>query len=206
MSIDGQRLLWSGRTEIRIEPAVGLHTLEVVGFFSEGDELPMLLWQPPDGELSAIPSRSLYHGTVRPLGLAGRFFKAGQEGPIPDAAHVTHAMDVFYYDPVVEEPYLAVWEGTLNVPGGGEYRFRVSGVGRVELRLDGLLVARNPPSDATVTLEAGEHRVRLEYSSPAPPSQFSVLWAAPGGGMEPIPIDLLRPAPKHMFRIVSGAE
>ena len=201
--LDGQRLLWSGRTVIQIEPAVGLHTLEVAGHVAEGDELLTLLWQPPDGELSAIPSRYLYHGTVRPLGLAGRFFKAGQEGPVPDATHVTHALDVFYYDPVVPEPYLAVWEGTLDVPVGGEHRFRASGVGRVELRLDGLLVAKNPPSDTSVALDAGEHSVRLEYSSPAPPSQFSVLWAPPGGAMEPVPIELLKPATEYMFRVVS---
>ena len=55
-----------------------------------------------------------------------------------------------------------------------------------------------------VTLRAGKHQIRVEYFSNAPPSQFEVLWARSGRGLEPIPIELLSPDPERMFRIIVG--
>ena len=163
------------------------------------------MWQPPGGRLEPVPSGNLYHGSVRPVGLAGRFFQV--EADIADEAHVTPAMDTFYYEPVIPEPYLAVWEGTLDVPTSGGHRFLVRGEGNVKLYLGEELIAQSPrtddvESDSSVNLKSGNHRIRVEYYSEAPPSQFAVLWAPPGGLLEPIPIERLSPDPEHMFRVV----
>ena len=209
--LDGRRILWDGQTSVRVEPAVGLHFIEVSAGIDDGTGTLRLLWQPPGGRLGPISSTNLYHGSVRPVGLAGRFFKSDLELELPDAMRVTPAMDTFYYDPVVPEPYIATWVGTLRVPQSGHYRFELGGAGTVTLFLDGVLVAQNPPtdthsSDASLELDAGPHRIMVGYLSPSPPSQFEVLWKPPGAKLEPIPIELLSPDPVHMFRIASIGE
>ena len=207
--MDARRILWSDQTSVRIEPAVGLHSFEVRGRVEDRASVLRVLWQPPDGQLETIPARNLYHGSVRPLGLTGRFYESGIKGEAFDASRITPAMDAFWYDPVVPEPYLAVWDGTLDVPNGGEYRFEVQGVGTVKLFIDGDLLAQHPPAEsapaeASLRLYAGKHRIRVEYSSPSPPSQFEVLWAPPDRPLEPLPIEQLSPAPEQMFTVVGN--
>ena len=206
--LDGRPVLGRGQTSVRVQPAVGLHSLQVNGHVRDRASVLRLLWQPPGGRLEPVQPGNLYHGSVRPVGLAGRFFQTKSEGDSADAAHVTPAVDVFFYDPVVPEPYLAIWDGSLEVSVSGSYRFLVRGAGTVALFLDGELVAQSPHTEdvgsgPTVDLKAGSHPIRVEYYSEAPPSEFAVLWAPPGALLEPIPIEHLSPAPEHMFRIVS---
>ena len=209
--LDGRRILSDGQTAVRIEPAVGLHSIEFSARVDDRTSTLRILWQPPDGLLGPIPKANLYHGSVRPVGLAGQFFKSDHELIVPDATRVTPAMDTFHYDPVVPEPYVATWEGTLNVPESGRYRFSVGGAGTVSLVLDRVLLGQFPPTDthgpeASLELDAGPHRIQVGYLSPSPPSQFEVLWEPPGAKLGPIPIELLSPAPEYMFRIVSTGE
>ena len=205
--LDGRRILDSRRTSVRIEPAVGLHTLNVRARVQDLPAFLRLSWQPPGGEMRAIGLESLFHGTVRPVGLAGRFYPGGVDSGNPQAMRVTPAIDVFYYDPVIPEPYLAVWDGHIEVPESGEYRFRARGAGVIKVVVDDELLARSPESDsakpeADITLAQGRHQIRVEYLSEVQPSELEVFWAAPGKGLEPIPIDQLSPAAEHMFRIV----
>ena len=207
VALDGRRLLWGDQPSVRIDPAVGLHSIEITAHVQDRAEALRLAWQPPGGELGPIPAGHLFRGSVRPVGLAGRFYGTRVEAQVADATRVTPAMDTFYYDPVIPEPYLGIWEGSLDVPASGGYRFEVRGAGVVRLQLDGQLRAQNPPSgpvapSVTVALDAGKHPIRVEYVSDRPPSQFEVLWAPPGGELEPIPIDRLSPAPEHMFRVM----
>jgi hypothetical protein len=211
VTLDGRRILWGGQRSIRIDPAVGLHTLEVTGLVGDTGGLLRLLWRPPGGELEAIPAGHLYHGPVRPVGLAGRFTPTGAGEEVATATHVTPAMDTFYYDPVIPEPYVAVWEGTLDVPARDRYRFEVGGAGAVTLAVDGVVQAQSPgrpPADSVggVFLDAGDHPIRVEYRSDSPPSQFEVLWGLRGQPLAPIPIERLSPAPERMFRIVDAGE
>jgi hypothetical protein len=211
VALDGRRILWGGQRSIRIDPAVGLHTLEVTGLVGDTGGLLRLLWQPPGGEPEAIPAGHLFHGTVRPVGLSGRFTPTGAGEEVAIATHVTPAMDAFYYDPVVPEPYVAVWEGTLDVPARDRYRFEVGGAGAVTLAVDGVVQAQSPgppPADSIggVFLDAGDHLIRVEYRSDFPPSEFEVLWAPRGQPLAPIPIERLSPAPERMFRIVDAGE
>ena len=107
-----------------IEPAVGLHTLEVLSRVESAEGVLRLLWQPPpvpmEGEasisdedtqaraLEPIPAGNLYHGDVRPLGLAGRFFGAAKDAgqiadTLPDALQVTPGVgEAFWYNSVVD--------------------------------------------------------------------------------------------------------
>ncbi len=210
--LDGRRILRLGSGQalgretmsLRIEPAVGLHTLEVRGRVAERASALRLLWQPPDGELSPIPLGNLFNGSARPLGLAGQFHK-GENQDLVDAAQVTPFLDTFWYEPPMPEPYLAVWEGTLNVPLTGSFEFEASGFGQVRVFIDGTLAARHPGGlNMSLDLNAGEHAIRVEYAPQSPPSQFEVLWTPAGAPKQQIPIELLTPDPERMFRALPG--
>ena len=196
--LDGRRILWRDQRSVKIRLAVGPHSLEVKGHVQDRARVLRLLWQPPGGRLEPVPPGNLYNGSVRPVGLAGRFFQAGAESEKPEGMHVTLAMDTFYYDPVVPEPYLAIWDGTLEVSVSGSYRFLVAATGTVTLFVRGEIVAQSPHTEdvgpsSIVDLEAGIHTIRVEYYSEAPPSAFAVLWAPPKRSSSPSPSSACRP-------------
>ena len=206
--LDGRTILGDVRS-VRIEPAVGLHSFKVTGRVEDRAGYLSVLWQPPGGDLTPIPPGRLYHGSVRSVGLSGRFYESGRAAGLPDATRVTPTLELFQYDPAVPEPYLAVWDGRLVVPTSGDYRIRVQGAGTISLSLDGELLVSQPGQGSigpgsTVRLTSGSHSLRLEYASESPPSQFSVLWVPPGGPLQPVPIEYLVPDPLHLFRVVDG--
>ena len=207
--LDGRLVLNGDHPSARIVPAVGLHALELKGRVEDSTGTLRLLWQPPGGELVPIPEDYLYHGSIRPLGLAGRFFKDGDEVgvAVADAFRITPALDTFWYQPVLKEPYRAVWEGTLEAHKAGGYRLVVDGFGELRLYIDDRLVAARPegptpePEDVT-RLRVGRHSIRLEYFSQFPPSEFEVFWTPPGEPRTTIPLERLSPKPEAMFRVV----
>lgn len=207
VELDGFRILDQEKREVTLVPAVGLHSISIRGTIDDSNRFIRLLWQAPNGELEPVPVNNLFHGSVRPIGLTGSLFKGRDEKDVPDAVHITPATDNFYYAPILEEPYIGIWEGTLNVEQAGVIQFRVEGVGTVKLYIDGKLVASKPPSDGAenrgeIGLQAGDVPIRITYLSASPPSQFKVLWAPLGRPFEPIPQELLTPAPLPMFRIL----
>ena len=220
-------ILSGNKTEVKIEPSVGLHALEVQANVSDADGVLRLLWRPPSvspeedsGEmqgkgwsgqqLNPISSGNLYHGDVRPVGLAGRYFggleSAEQIGDnVPDAMQITPGVGgAFWYDSVVEGPHLGVWDGTLNVPETGAYRFRFGEVhGEIKLILNGdALIDTRGERESEAELLAGRHRIRLEYLTSAGSPRFEVLWTRPGEPEMRIGPEYLSPAPEYMFRVV----
>jgi hypothetical protein len=139
--------------------------------------------------------------------LAGLFYSGSEERRIAEQAHTTPSMDVFYYDPVVPEPSMTVWRGSLKRLLPGRYNFRIEGSGDVKLFINDSLVAQHSAtgSEATqkdVRLKPGENDIRVEYQSPSPPNNVRIVWEHEQAGMQPIPPDLLTPSGEHMFRIV----
>ena len=195
VALDGTRILGDDARSAVLELAVGLHSVRVAGRTEGLSDSLRLSWQPPDGNMQPIPLSNLYHGSVRPLGLTGRFYAGDAESLEPDATRVTPALDTFWYDPAISEPYFAVWTGTLHLSNAGAYGFEVGGAGEVDLWIDGKLRASNVAEAAgNAFLTVGTHTIRLEYFSAAPPSQIEVLWEPPGGRrLQPIPIELMSP-------------
>ena len=207
VEIDGRRLLDGEQTRRKVVLAEGLHSLSISATIKASGEFIKVLWKPPDGEIEPIPFNNLFRGTVRPIGLAGRFYKGTEAGDVPDAMQTTPTMDLFHYVPVIPEPYVAVWEGLIDVEQTGTHRFRVSGEGQVKLFLDDYQIAQWPPgseleSEASPFIRSGQHPIRIEYRTESPPSEFKVLWAPPDAPLQPIPVELLTPSPEWMLRVV----
>lgn len=205
--LDDRPILSSDLPTAQIRPAVGLHTLRVQGRVEDRSEILRLLWRPPGRDLMPIPAAHLYHGAIRPMGLAGRFYQGDEEvaGVLADALRVTPVTDAFWYDPVLTEPYFAVWQGNLDVRQGGVYDFSLEAFGDLKLYIDGAVVADSRgESESQVTLLEGPRRIRLEYFSEFSPSEFEVRWAPPGQSLGPIPIESLTPDKQQMFDIIGN--
>ena len=207
VEIDGRQILDGDRTRRKVVLAEGLHTLSISATIEKEGDFIRVLWKPPDGKVEPIPFSNLFRDTVRPIGLAGRFYKGTEVGDVPDAMQTTPTMDLFHYIPVIPEPYVAVWEGSIKVEETGTHRFRVSGSGQVKLFLDDYQIAQWPPtseleSEASPFIRSGEHAIRVEYRTESPPSDLEVLWASPDAALQPIPVELLTPSPEWMLRVV----
>ena len=230
--LDGIPLLSQDNPQVKIEPAVGLHALEVRAHVADNAGALRLLWQPPplerdegdgndEGEaeaelqpLAPIPIEHLYNGDVRPIGLAGRFFVGGNAATlgdlgdaVPDAMQLTAGIGgAFWYDAVVDAPYAAVWDGSLAVSESGLHRFRFGGIhGNMRVLIDGeTLIDTRGDREVELELSAGEHRIRLEYEHGGGSPFFELLWTPPGEGTSRIPPERLTPAWENLFRVVDG--
>ena len=228
--LDGIPLLSQDNPQVKIEPAVGLHALEVRAHVADNDGALRLLWQPPplerdeddggdEGEaelqpLAQIPIEHLYNGDVRPIGLAGRFFVGGDAAAlvelgdaVPDAMQLTAGIGgAFWYDAVVDAPYAAVWDGSIAVSESGLHRFRFGGIhGNMRALIDGEpLIDTRGDREVELELSEGEHRIRLEYEHGGGSPFFELLWTPPGEGTSRIPPERLTPAWENLFRVVDG--
>lgn len=230
--LDGIPLLSQYNPQVKIEPAVGLHALEVRAHVGNSDGALRLLWQPPplerdeddgndEGEaeaelqpLAPIPIEHLYNGDVRPIGLAGRFFVGGNAATlddlgdaVPDAMQLTAGIGgAFWYDAVVDAPYAAVWDGSIAVSESGLHRFRFGGIhGNMRVLMDGeTLIDTRGDREVELDLSEGEHRIRLEYEHGGGSPFFELLWTPPGEGTSRIPPERLTPAWENLFRVVDG--
>lgn len=226
--LDGRVILSDDKRMARIEPAVGLHALEVRARIQDAGGALRVLWMPPsdadDGDnetdaqekaLTPIPVNHLYHGDVRPVGLAGRFFKGAKYASeigdaMPDALRVTTSMGMAsWYAPVVDGEYLAVWDGTLHAPKSGAYLFKFGEVhGYATLYIDGEIVVGNGNDGNEIELAEGERDIRVVYRyyyyAPGVYSLIELLWAPPGEEEGRIGPEYLSPAGEHTFRVVDG--
>ena len=203
------RVLDSNKTTVRMLLGTGLHTLSIAADVEGPGQSIRVLWTNEDGHPEPIPFSRLYRGTVRPVGLAGRFFEGDRTSGAPDSMQVTPSMDLFHYTPVVPHPFTAIWDGTLKVDVPASPRFRVSRThsGEITLYVNDLLVAQDPPNDnaaptGEIALPIGSHDLRIEYVSPSGPTQFEVLWSPGSRPFTPIPLELMTPAPDRMMLIV----
>lgn len=227
VALDGKVILSENGQQVTVEPAVGLHMFEVRSKVDNPDGILRLLWkQPPppteddldkeedagEPQFKPITASNLYHGDVRPVGLAGRYFKGIDDaneidGAIPDAMQITPGIGgAFWYNSVVDDTHLAVWDGNLNVPMSGRYRFKLGEV-RGEMRIsldDETLLDTRGEREREIELVEGRHSIRLEYQTGDNSPLFEILWTPPKQPESRITPEYLTPAPEHMFRAISG--
>ena len=209
--LNGREILNSatGKRTARAVLATGLHSLRISGEVWNISDSVGVLWTVPGtvpvDEPEPIPFANLYRADVKPMGLAGRYYA---DGTLEGMA-VIPSLDLFHYAPIIPEPYSAIFEGYVETDGFETRIFRVSrhGGGKIALYVDDQLVAQEPPADGAdaegeITLLAGSHRLRVEYSPERGPSQFKIEWAGDDGAFAPIPVEALTPAAERMMLLL----
>lgn len=203
--LDSMEILHPNKNEVELNPAIGLHALQVNGTVTESARTLSVKWSRSGKYSETIGINNLFHSPVSSYGLTGYFFSGDVAEGDPDTIHITPYLDVFYYDPVVAGLYKAVWEGRLTVRQPGQHRYRLNGVGEIILSINGRVIARQPSEGeigpiGSEILEPGIANFRIEYSSGQRPPEFEVLWSMPGQEFQPIQMELLTPYPGSTFR------
>jgi hypothetical protein len=101
--------------------------------------------------------------------------------------------------PFETERFAARIAGEIHAPVAGEYFFRLTSDDGSRLLIDGRLVIDNdglhPPHavEARVPLEAGRHRIRIDFFENGGFAALALEWAPPGRGVEIVPETALYP-------------
>ena len=174
---------------------VGLHKIRVEAYPDIDAGFDRLRWAPPGGRVRTIPTDHLFAGDIVPVGLAGSFYQNG----VFTGETITATTQTFYYDPIVDGPYTAVWSGILEIPQPGDYLFHLSGNGDMSFVIDNEVIISGKLSqqlDSSPTyLPRSTLPISIHYKSLGSAPHFSISWTPPGLGKEVLPNKLITPNP-----------
>jgi mono/diheme cytochrome c family protein len=117
-------------------------------------------------------------------GLIGRYYcHARGEGPVSariDPGVAFDWTDGMPDDRLPDGDFKVTWEGVLRVPYPDQYQVTARARGAVRIWVQGRPVFPIRPGDpqARLSLEAGEHPIRVEYDAPAGGSRIHLLWSS----------------------------
>lgn len=114
--------------------------------------------------------------------------------PVLDDVGAAITLDFLNDAPDLPRRYFSArWTGYWYAPEAGEVELHGAGDDRLDVWLDGeLVIRRTPPADMdtlvrTVWLDAGVHRLRVEYEQHGGAFNMQLEWAPPGGRARPLP-------------------
>jgi hypothetical protein len=97
----------------------------------------------------------------------------------------------------IEDHFYIAWSGFLRAPRAGKYTFIMASDDGSRLYINSTKVVDNAgmhrlqERSGETTLEAGDHRIRVEFFDYSGPAACSASWMPPGGDREPIPATAL---------------
>jgi len=196
LEIDGNQIMDGSGEQIGGLPlAEGNHTIRVKAEGAPGDVA--LYWQPPGQSETLIPQWHLYVPPVSNHGLLGTYYGNDSWSGNPVRQRIDPFIDTYFHFTPLNRPYSVEWTGSLVAPQSGLYRLGLRAVPGAELYLNGDLIVNatipNEIMEASLTLEAGLHDLRLRYLDNVSRSRLHLYWMPPSGFFEPIPTQYLWP-------------
>ncbi len=198
IQIDGSS--WEGRRVL----GKGLHALKVVQERpgTEGRVQARLYWQREGNEMVPVPAGYLFAVPPPSRGLLGAYYKGeGWQGP-PLFTRVDRTLFMAWIDPEpMVGPFSVTWTGYVLAPEDGVYQFTAGADDGVRLWLDGKVLGESLRPDTVnqvqvnVTLQRGEHFIRVDYFQRGGAKTFMLRWRPPQGKDTIISPAFLRPAP-----------
>jgi DNA-binding beta-propeller fold protein YncE len=195
----------AGTRQVEMVLAKGLHDIRLSGTLRDANSKLQLLWS-SGGPLTSIESKFLYNGpTGGLLGEIGPWSGEALKSPDPfgGQARMSRRSDPFigFREASVllgGSPYVARWQGTLNISVEGDYGFGVNtgGFGPAAVIIDGQPAFGEGPGglgNGLIHLAAGPHQVDVRYAAPGGLSRVEWLWTPPGGQPELVPPTVLTP-------------
>ena len=203
LSLDGSAPFSTARFEL----TRGNHLLDARAVLPPGQQFE-LLWQPPGATaLRVIDPRALFLPPEGGNGLAATLYptQVWQGSPRDDlidpfVAHYFHSnpFSRLNFDP--HNSWSAEWQGFLNVPTTGTYRFEADRQSRAGMWLDERVIFDDTAEGAaetttgTTELDAGEHRIRVRFQDRGDGGpRLYLYWTPPGGPRQVIPGRVLYP-------------
>lgn len=196
LEIDGHPLLEGpGEQTTTLPLAQGNHAIRLLAQAAPGQV--MLHWQPPNEAESLIPQWDLYTPPITNHGLLGTFYPNENWQGQPVLERIDPLLDTYFHLLPMQRPYTVAWQGKLDAPQSGLYRFSLRAVTEAQLFLDNqlLITTRQPDqfTNADITLEAGLHDILVRFKDATDRSRIHLFWSTPSGQTGPIPSENLWP-------------
>jgi hypothetical protein len=182
--------------------ARGTYRLRLEWQSAAGLEAPGLLWQTPEMINQRVPDQFLVHLPEPPRGLRAQYFYNPDWLGLPAFSHLAPFVQLSWptAPPVAPDGVFSVrLSGLLRVPESRDYTFRAVADDGLRFFLDGQLLGEGlVPHQANsfeipVTLQAGDHPIRLDYVQYGGASQLQLLWSYADRPLEPVPPSALIP-------------
>lgn len=197
LSLDGETKARGGEGSVTVDLALGLHDLRVTGSGEGVTVQTKLMWRPPNRGWSDVPEAFLFHGNVRPMGLAGAYAPGASSQTLPMVRAVEPSPSQYFHVPPVKVPFNARWTGSIYSPISGTYRFEVTAVSSAHVEIDGVPIVSTQRPDAAETgasgLGVGWHPITISYEAHESYPKMSLKWTRPDGVHEEVPPNRFRP-------------
>lgn len=152
-------------------------------------------WQPPDAEMSPIPSTLLFLPPVDNKGLLGSYFSDGDWQPPAAFTAVDPYIHFYYHNQPLPRPYTVEWIGRIYIKEKGRYQFILESTDESMLFIDGNQVVENDTVNGNqavdVDLTAGFHAIRIRYADRTGYTHITLYWTPPNAEQEIVPQDVL---------------
>jgi hypothetical protein len=148
------------------------------------------------------------HGLATPReddssGLTGHYFTNRWWLGSPSRVRVDPEIDFNWWGkPPLLPPFSVEWTGMIHIDHPGTYRFHVESKDAVRVEIAGRSVMDLPSreevatSTGDISLQRGDHPISIRYTNQNGDSLLHLSWTPPGGTLELVPAEVLRPGPE----------
>jgi DNA-binding beta-propeller fold protein YncE len=216
LHIDGMPMIVAkgaeGLVSAAADLACGLHAVRLR--YARSDEAGGWIrwgWAAPGAPGGLVPARFLYTAPTN-HGLLGRYYANSEWAGQPSFQQVDPYL-CFRWERNIDplpSPFSVEWEGYLDVDQSGSYTFATLSSNGSWLYVDDQLVVDNGGQHSTqhrqgvVTLEAGQHWIRLRYVHTEVWRVMEVYWTPPDGPQEILPTDRLLPNAQGLVQVIAS--
>jgi len=182
-----------GLTQMSILLPQGIHSLQIEYRSGDAPADLRLYWQPPNAELTPLPTTALHIPALAEMGLLGDY----RQGADPAGAILTQRSDrILGFDFGLAQPYNVHWQGKLGIARAGEYLVATLSDGPNQVMIDGMRIVNGRPSsnidtenntenaynEGLIYLDRGWHDISIRYQPQSSAPEFRLLWQPPGAG------------------------
>jgi hypothetical protein len=195
LELNGTVLLESGQERDVFLPR-GSQRVRVVSRVHEPAHLAVT-WAPPGtSRLVPIPADLLHREQRAASGLLAQYRAGSVSNGPAEVTQVERYLQRVDSPPRLTRPYTVEWQGLVDAPKSGIYRFAFDASGPASLWIDDRPVAtdvRSRDQAAAAVLDEGNHKIRVSFVDAVAPTRFNLLWAPPGDALESLPTERLMP-------------
>ena len=182
--------------EAEVELVKGWHNLRLhCQVEEEGQQITVQISGPPELQEPVSSQFFNLHKLLR-QGLRGYYYKGAEWQWPPVFSRIDPFVSFRWHIQPVPAPFSVEWCGYLVIEKPGLYGFALFSNALSYVELDGKTLLRSSSEKRQETelyLERGEHPITIRYSEPGGYSAIRFYWKPPGGKLEVVPMEALRP-------------
>ncbi|HUX88850.1 MAG TPA: PA14 domain-containing protein [Chloroflexota bacterium] len=192
---ENDQLKGGGETSITL--AQGLHAIQVTAPVTDLGPVS-LQWQPPGGTMGPVPSSDLFRSPADNRGLLGQYYAGASWSGPPRLEQINPIVSAHYHFLPIPQPFTVQWDGKIDIPSNGLYRFGTQSIDESWIYIDNRVVVDNSHTanvyrEGAVSLTEGLHDIKIRYVSKSGFPFIDVFWSPPGATRSPLPGDRLFP-------------